>query len=390
MRSAARSVLLPFVLMCASACQDNKTEAVATGGNGGGASNGGAGQGGSAPLENPSLPPPTGGPSVRAKGAMVPSVCGHSAAVEYSEPGADGLVDVPANDPNIHYMGRVDCSDPTQVSFAYPAVSIRVRFEGNAVDLRLRDYGQKGETVANYYEVVLDGVHQKLKVSPSETVYPLGRELGAGEHELEIWKRVESGPGGRPSQGRGDFLGLRIEAGNALLPVVAKTRAIEVIGDSITCGYGNEISTTTPDDFKYTTLNSNAYLAYGAVAARALDAEYVAVAASGRGVSRNFDSFPGLLVPAMWKLTLPENPSAPAWDFHAFTPDAVIINLGTNDFSPPAMAIDLHAFKQSYVTFLAEVRNVYPEALIVTALGPMLSDYYPPGILAWTEIQAAM
>jgi lysophospholipase L1-like esterase len=309
-------------------------------------------------------------------------VCGFTAPVTYGAAAADGLVDVPPNDPNIFYMGRVDCK-PEGPSFAFPAVSVRVRFQGDALDLRFRDSGTGSATTTNYYDVSIDGAAPtRLQMLAGEQVYPLARDLGAGEHTAEIVKRVES----NGNSGKGQVLGFRVRAGNTLLPVAQKPRRVEFIGDSITCGYGNEISTMTPDMFHYTTINSNANAAYGAVAARLLDAEYVAVAISGRGVYRNYSGGAGELAPAFYNDTLPDDGAAPPWDFKRYTPDVVVINLGTNDFSPPGP--DHDAYKAAYKTFLQQIRGHYPDALLLAVAGTMLSDGFPAGVNAWTTNQA--
>jgi hypothetical protein len=63
-------------------------------------------------------------------------------------------------------------------------------------------------------------------------------------------------------------------------------RRIEIVGDSITCGYGNE--GTDPCNFSAET--ENHYLTYGALAARMFGAELSTVAWSGKGVVNNFDN----------------------------------------------------------------------------------------------------
>ena len=309
-------------------------------------------------------------------------VCGFSAPVVYGAPGADGMVDVPANDPNIYYMGRIDCR-PEGPSFAFPGVSMRVRFQGDALDLRLRDSGTGTPQSTNYYDVSIDGAAPtRLDVSAGDQVYPLARDLSGAEHSVEIVKRVES----NSNSGKGQVLGFRVRAGATLLPSAARPLRVEFVGDSITCGYGNEISTTTPDDFHYTTLNSNANLAYGAVVARQLDAEYVAVAVSGRGVYRNYSDGAGDHLPVIYDKTLPDDGAAPAWDFARYTPDVVVVNLGTNDFSPPGP--DHAAFTAAYTSFLSQLRGHYPSALLLAVVGPMLSDGFPVGVQAWTTIQS--
>jgi lysophospholipase L1-like esterase len=309
-------------------------------------------------------------------------VCGFSAPVTYGAPAADGMLDVPPNDPNIFYMGRIDCQ-PSGPAFAFPATSLRLRFTGGALDLRLRDSGTGTPQSTNYYDVSIDGAPPtRLEARPGESVYPLARDLGEGEHSVEVVKRVES----NGNSGKGQVLGLRLRDGGALLPVAAKPLRLEFVGDSITCGYGDEVSTTMPDQFHYTTLNSNANAAYGAVAARQLDAEYVAVAISGRGVYRNYSGGAGELAPAYYADTLPDDAAAAAWDFSRYVPHAVVINLGTNDFSPPGP--DHDAYKAAYRDFLEQLRGHYPDALLLAVMGPMLSDSFPAGVNAWTTNQA--
>ncbi len=345
---------------------------------GGGAATGGGGQA----TGNGGDATGAGGREPGASPLTSSGVCGFTAAVTYGAPGEDGLVEVPPNDPNIFYMGRVDCN-PAGPAFAFPAVTVRVRFQGDALDLRLRDSGTGTATTTNYYDVSIDGATPtRLQMIPGDQVYPLARDLAAGEHTAEVVKRVESGG----NSGKGQVLGFRVREGSALLPVSPKPLRVEFIGDSITCGYGNEVSTTTPEMFPFTTINENANAAYGAVAARLLDAEYVAVASSGRGVQRNYADGGGELAAAFYVDTLPDDAAAPPWDFSRYTPDVVVINLGTNDFSPPGP--DHPAYVTAYTNFLTQVRGHYPGALLLAVVGTMLSDGFPAGVNAWTTNQA--
>lgn len=302
----------------------------------------------------------------------------------------EGFIDVPVTDPNIRYVGRV-VKTADAVAFAFPAVQIEAVFDGDAVDMKLRDYGTGTATATNHYWVIVDGVSAKLEVCPGSGVYPLARNLGAGPHTLTIVKRTESGPGGQENKGKGEFLGLRVRPGTVLGEAVKPTRLFEFVGDSITCGYGNEVSTTDPDSFKFTSVNEDAWHAYGAITARALNADYVAVAASGRGVIRNYSGFAGAVVPEIYEMTLHEDSPAVAWDHTGYTPDVVVINLGTNDFSPGIelgqLATHRAAFKQGYIDFLARIRAVHAQASIVAVVGPMMNDAWPEGYDAWTSIQ---
>src|SRR6185295_687477 len=112
-----------------------------------------------------------------------------------------------------------------------------------------------------------------IVADPAKTVYAAATGLPDKEHTLELFKRTE------PLVGTTQFLGLQIPKGKLLpLPARAKRR-IEIVGDSISCGYGNE-SANQNEHFEPKTENN--YLAYGAVAARAVGAEYVSVAWSGK------------------------------------------------------------------------------------------------------------
>lgn len=310
-------------------------------------------------------------------------ICGFTAPVPLGEVGADGLVDVPPNHPHIFTMGRIDCRDPAALAFAFPGVYLRARFQGNALDLKLEDFGGGTEQDTNYYDVIIDGqARAPLEVKSGVHVYELARGLGPGPHDVEIVKRIESNHG----RGAARFLGLRVQKGAELLPVRARPRRLEFIGDSITCGYGNELAVADPTNYGYTTKNSNAHMAYGAITARQLDAEYVAVAASGRGLSRNYAGGPGTLLPELHTLTLPDDPAAPLWDHARYQPDATIINLGTNDYSTPG--VDRTRFRERYLQFLVDLRQRYPRTTLVVALGPMLNDDYPPEVRAWTTIRS--
>jgi lysophospholipase L1-like esterase len=314
------------------------------------------------------------------------SVCSFSGPSELPAADADGSIPVPATHPLVAYTGRVDCQAPGGPALGYVGASVRVRFSGTGLELKLKDYGAGTPETTNYYDVAVDGSEPTLlEVSPQQERYVLAADLSDGEHQVELFKRVEAAPGGSSGAGKAEILGFVLR-GSALLPALQATRRLEFVGDSITCGYGNELETTTPDTAHYTTRNSNGHKAYGAVTAQLLGAQYSAVAFSGRGMSRSYAGGAGQIMPEMYLSSIPEDTAAGAWDPAQYVPDAVVINLGTNDFS--TTGVDRALFVQNYVDFLTTLRGYYPKAALVAAIGPMLSDYYPPGEKAWTNAQA--
>ncbi|MGE5783436.1 MAG: hypothetical protein ACM3ZE_02560 [Myxococcales bacterium] len=185
----------------------------------------------------------SGGQSATASSATAPAPEeGCSASRE-----EDGYDEVPFTDPGIRYVGRV-YQTTRAAQFAFPAVQIHTTFEGDAIDMRLRDHGLGQPNSTNYYWVIIDGEAKKLQVCESREVYPLARNLEQGTHSLTIVKRTESGPGGQSSAGKGEFLGFRVRPGTGLKQPAEPTRRMEFVGDSITCGYGNELSVAN-DDF---------------------------------------------------------------------------------------------------------------------------------------------
>ncbi len=350
------------------ACDDGESsDSASQSGTGGGSS--GTGGGTSA----------TGGEAGGTSTASGTGVCAFDGEKALPEP-VDGVREVSAKHPYLWYGGRVDCDAADGPGFAFPGVTVRVRFEGTALELKLRDHGTGTATTTNYYDVSVDGGEPTLLEASSETeVYPLATDLPAGEHEVVIWKRTET------NVGSGEILGFRL-TGDKLLPAQGHERRLEFIGDSITCGYGNEIETDMPDMFHFTSRNENSHNAYGAVTAQLLDAEYMAVSYSGKGMSRNYGGGAGKTVPEMYLDINADLSNGPVWDITRYTPDAVIINLGTNDFS--TVGVDRDLYKSKYIEFLTTLRGYYPNAALVTAIGPMLSDYYPVGEMVWTKVQA--
>jgi lysophospholipase L1-like esterase len=255
--------------------------------------------------------------------------------------------------PAVHFVGRVDTTDPDAVKFAWSGTGVVARFQGTQVGVRLS--GQE-------YTVVLDGM-VRPKLVPGNGTTPIATGLTAGEHTVEIYRRTEA------QQGVSTFMGFDFGGGTLLAPP-AVSRRLEFVGDSITCGYGNE----GPDmNCGFTPQTENHYLAYPALTARALGAEVSTIAWSGKGVVCNYGDDASSCtnpLPTYYERILPDQ-ATPAWDFSKFQPDAVVVNLGTNDLSttsdPTAMQ-----FEAAYRALLEKIRSKYPNAHILCTNGPML------------------
>lgn len=332
------------------------------------------------------IPPPCVDTTKTRASARSSSVCRFDGSATLPAAAADGTIAIPPDHPLLSYSGRLDCRAAGGPLLGFVGSSVRVRFVGTGLELKLKDFGQGTAQTTNYYDVAIDGqAPGLLEVSSRQERYVLARGLSAGEHEIELFKRVEAAPGGNVGAGRGQILGFVLH-GTQLLPVSLPPRRLEFVGDSITCGYGDELSTDDPGSAPYTSKNSNGHKAYGALTAAALDAQYMAVAYSGRGISRNYADSAGQVLPELYLQSVPEDPSASAWDPAQYQADAVIINLGSNDFSTPG--VNRVAFREGYVKFLARLRGYYPQSTLVVVMGPMLNDSYPPGEQALSSSSA--
>jgi lysophospholipase L1-like esterase len=311
---------------------------------------------------------------------------GPSDASATLESRGDGVFFVPPRSPLVVYEGRVDREAAGGPVLGFVGASVHLRFFGRGLTVLLKDFGRGTPQTTNYYDVSVDGgAPRLLPVSPEVERYELVDGLPEGEHQLELFKRVEAAPAGVLGAGKAQILGFLLQ-GSRLAPPVLPERRLEFIGDSITCGYGNELATDDPELAHYTSRRSNGHKAYGAVTAALLGARYTAVAYSGRGLSRNYAGGPGELLPELYSLSVPDEPGASPWEPSRAVPDAVVINLGTNDFSTPG--VDRALFVRRYDELLSRLRGYYPRALLVAALGPMLNDVDPPGEAAWSSARA--
>jgi lysophospholipase L1-like esterase len=257
-------------------------------------------------------------------------------------------------DEGLRLTGRVDHGDPAGPRFAWSGTSIEARFTGSSVAIRLRGS-------SDHFGVLLDGAARPVLVAtPAAERYPLAGGLSDGPHQLSIYKRTE------PLVSESQLLGLELAPAGRLLPLPPRpARRLELIGDSITAGFGVLGDRSCP----FSPATEDFSLSYGSLMARALGAEVIAVAWSGRGVCRNYADEPGDPMPVLYERTLPARADS-RWDFARFLPQVVVINLGTNDFSvgsPPE-----GVFVDAYVALLQRVRSVYGTVHIFCVLGPML------------------
>lgn len=260
----------------------------------------------------------------------------------------------------VRCIGRIDKSDEGNPVLYWPGSAIEATFEGSSLSVILHD--QKGEA---YYDAIIDRADDSpvvIKMEKGTHTYLIATNITDATHDVQLFRRTEG------LDGATEFVGFVLDKGAKLDdPPDALKRKIEFYGDSITCGMGDEAPDDGPDN-----INSqrNNYVAYGAITARNLDAEYRCIARSGIGIVKSwFD----LTMPDYWDRLNPNDPES-EWTFDDWLPNVVVVNLFQNDSwlvpkMNPVPTPDL--IIQAYIDFISGIRDVYPEAHIVCALGCM-------------------
>jgi hypothetical protein len=262
-----------------------------------------------------------------------------------------------ADHPYIQYTGRIDASNPTAPRFWQPGVYITARFKGDYCNILLDDEELYGKN-HNYLAIQID--HQpvrRMQTTKQHNVIRLDH-LGAGEHTLTICKNTEA------NIGYLQFQGLQCKV---LLPLPPKpVRKIEYIGNSITCGASSDMS-AIPCGKGVWHDQHNAYMSYGPVAARQLNAQWQLTAVSGIGLIHSCCNMDITMPQVFDKVSMRDNKIR--WDFSKYQPDVVTVCLGQNDGKQDSVA-----FCTAYVQFMATIRQHYPAATIICLTSPMAND----------------
>ena len=270
------------------------------------------------------------------------------------------------------------------VRLAYSHSGVVARFVGTRVAVRLEALANPQKSGwADRFAVEVDGTRlPPLVLRKGRHDYTLAEGLGGGRmqpHLVRLTKLTE------PEVGEVRFFGFATD-GHRLPPPLPATRRLWIVGDSITCGYGNlGLGPHCPFD----PATEDATLAYGALAARRLGAELTQVAFSGRGLWQNRDGTSTGTLPELFDRPLPSALGEAARFAAREAPHAIVVNLGTNDASA-LRPLDEEAFLARWKQFLAHLRARAPRAVIVLALGPMLNDAAPNHPRAREKVQRAL
>ena len=261
------------------------------------------------------------------------------------DPGPDGG-EVPDAGPSpvddVLYVGRFDDSDPGAVRLSWSGSGFVVRFRGTGARATFRG--------GRSFTVVVDGDARPDPFEVSDVVgeaYDLASNLPDGEHTIEVYRRTEAS--------NGPTMVVGVEVDGEPLSVPRPTRQLEIVGDSWSTGQGVDASSEVCDSSA-----QNHFVTWGAIAARAVDAELSTVAWAGKGIVREplLDLYDRVI-------------GTEAGSTGTIRPvDAVFVSLGANDFVAGELPSE---FVPAYVSLLEQIRLQHPDALIA-CIWPQLPD----------------
>merc|ERR1719469_973958 len=205
--------------------------------------------------------------------------------------------------------------------------------------------------------------------------------LSSAAHEIRIMKTTEPERNDRePSPNWGTFHGLSLDSGSVTSPSKPRRqRRIEFIGDSITAGYCNLCKGPGPFDALASPdvaggeAQESFALSWPTVICEKLGADCSTLAWSGLGLIKNCCGG-NTFMPEIWTRTLSTGVTggSNAWDFSSWVPDALVVNLGTNDGGAGTTTEYVEAYQQ----LVLKAHEVYGDNLqVFLACGPM-SDRY--------------
>ena len=256
-------------------------------------------------------------------------------------------VTAPAVAQDVRVLGRADVRGDGSFAVQWSGSGFETTFTGSKLYAQISDWG------LNVYRIEVDGMEATLELDDGLRTYLLYDGVD-GRHTIRVTRRtsVDAGP---------TYFNY-IRANGKLKPTRAPDRRMLVIGDDNVTGYG-VLGESDQCGFSYETQDHGQAL--GAITAEFFGAELHTIAADGRGLTRNYEDSGKPTIAELLKTTMPE--SDRIWQASRYQPDVVVVDLGTSDFwdGDPG-----EVFDEAYVNFLTSLRRDYPDAYVITSVGP--------------------
>ena len=251
--------------------------------------------------------------------------------------------EVPMNHSEIRYLGRWELSDGGTRARMYFESSLELNFTGSSVSVRVSDIN------GGFIYSIDQDAFTEVKDANGSVVLKSG--MSGGAHTLKIYGRFENS--------RPQFSGFLLESNASVLPS-SDSKTIEFIGDSISAGWiggdgitGGMVYSHTLQTAEKLGLSCNT-VAYGGIALASASADPLKMS------ERYFKT-------QQYKSGETADDWV-EWDTSRYTPDYIVINLGSNDI------VSSDDFKREYVSFLTELRRHYKDTVIF-AVSPVCGKY---------------
>ena len=274
----------------------------------------------------------------------------------------------------VKWNGRTLYKEEEAVNKVYHSASgFEVKFIGTKVSVILTATNFNDASKRPYIVIVVDENFDDMKRLPleaktNEVVLYEGDADGL-EHKVTLYKSTES---------TDSHIGVQKiwTDGEFVQGIDIKERKIEFVAASSSTGYGNLAKNANEGK---TSANSDCMQAFAAITARKLNADFNIFSASGWGVKASaYTASNENLYNAYKNIDFRGEAKDIKYSFSNFTPDVVVVNLGTNDYSyanagstEAIKAMRLQEFKEQYMAFIEYIHAIYPNAHIVLFHGLM-------------------
>ena len=279
---------------------------------------------------------------------------------------------------NAKHLGRTYTDGDGTVWLSHSASALEFTFTGTKASVTVCEditYGAGSEPRFAIY--VDDERVEDILLKEKEKTIDFYSADSAKETKVRIIKLSEAA---------NSIFGVKSVSANTtnLVPTAKNDLKIEFIGDSITCGYGVD------DEVKenhFSTATEDATRAYAYKTAMNLGADYSLVSFSGHGIISGYSGDgkkqDQQLVPTFYEKVARNYSGSKIvendWDFSRFTPDVIVINLGTNDNSYVKKdKAKEEEYKLAYIDFIKQIRAKNPNAFILCTLGTMGNELFYP------------
>lgn len=240
-------------------------------------------------------------------------------------PRIDGGNWIPAHDPSIEYVGRTFINPDGTRTFDWEGTQIKINVNNSewvaAVIVATGNAVGRFVVETNGWETY--SFYAALNTVPNNT-YMVANQLWAQQSIRLIHVLEPSFTAG----GRGNnFTFVGFWTNGVATPPTPRTRNIELVGDSISAGYGSRGYANPPYGCPVAGMTSGNYYTYNWALAESFSANLVPIAWSGKGMYENCCDN-GETMPSYYLQTLGWNAYVSDWDFSRYVPDMMIINLG--------------------------------------------------------------